>query len=209
MHWICILEVKTLNPRQKGRHLQDDIFKYIFVNENIRILLKISLKFVPKVLISNIPALAQIMVLCQQGNKPLSETIVVTYWCIFVSLSLKELTPIKSNGDRCQNLTSHAICSLVSHIKIPMIHHEWLITVLVNSNSMKAIYHYAKLAVWSYDQFSWAIVIYSLMVFLFTKLYHILLEHYYRTVEENQVISVKKDFTEASDLKELANLVLI
>ena len=36
----------TLRPRQNGRHFADDNFKLIFVNENVRISIKISLKFV-------------------------------------------------------------------------------------------------------------------------------------------------------------------
>ena len=51
----------TLGPRQNGRHLVDDLFKCIFVNENVLIWIKISLKFVPKVTINNIPALVKIM----------------------------------------------------------------------------------------------------------------------------------------------------
>ena len=47
----------TLRLRQNGCHFPDDIFKCISSNENIWILLKISLKFVPKGLINNIPAL--------------------------------------------------------------------------------------------------------------------------------------------------------
>ena len=39
--------VNTLRPRQNGRHFQDDIFKWIFLNENAWISIKISLKFVP------------------------------------------------------------------------------------------------------------------------------------------------------------------
>ena len=35
----------------------DDIFKIIFLNENVRISIQISLKFVPKAQIDNIPAL--------------------------------------------------------------------------------------------------------------------------------------------------------
>ena len=49
--------INTLRPRQNGRHFADDIFKCIFFNENEWILLLISLKFVPKVRINNIPAL--------------------------------------------------------------------------------------------------------------------------------------------------------
>ena len=48
--------INTLRPRQHGRHFPDDIFKYIFLNENVWILIKISLKFVPKGLINNIIA---------------------------------------------------------------------------------------------------------------------------------------------------------
>ena len=48
--------------------LPDDIFKYIFRNENARISLQISLKFVPKVRINNIPVLFQIMAWCRLGD---------------------------------------------------------------------------------------------------------------------------------------------
>ena len=41
--------------------LADDTFKRIFLNENARISIKISLKFVSKGPINNIPALVQIM----------------------------------------------------------------------------------------------------------------------------------------------------
>ena len=63
----------TLSPTQNGRHFPDDIFKCIFVNENVQISIKISLKFVSKCPINNIPALVKIMTLCRPGGKPLSE----------------------------------------------------------------------------------------------------------------------------------------
>ena len=47
----------TLRPRQNGRLFADDTFKRIFLKENVRISIKISLKFVPKVPINNIPSL--------------------------------------------------------------------------------------------------------------------------------------------------------
>ena len=43
--------------RQDGRHFPDNIFKCIFLNENVWILIKISPKFVPKGPIDNKPAL--------------------------------------------------------------------------------------------------------------------------------------------------------
>ena len=57
----CVCLLNSLRPRQHSRHFTDDTFKPIFLNENIQIAIKISLKFVPKVPISNIPALVQIM----------------------------------------------------------------------------------------------------------------------------------------------------
>ena len=62
----------TLRPRQNGRHFTDDTFNHIFFNENVRISIKISLKYVPKGPIINIPALVQIMACRRIGGKPLS-----------------------------------------------------------------------------------------------------------------------------------------
>ena len=84
---LCIqmLSFNTLRPRQNGRYFADDIFKCIFLNENAWISLNISLKFVPKVRIDNIPALVQIMAWRRSGTKPLSEPMMVsllTHICI-------------------------------------------------------------------------------------------------------------------------------
>ena len=75
----------ALRPRQNGRHFPDDIFKWIFLNENVWISIKISLKFVPKVPINNIPALVQIMAWRRAGDKPLSEPMMdslLTHICV-------------------------------------------------------------------------------------------------------------------------------
>ena len=77
--------VNTLGPRQNGRHFADDIFECIFVNENVWVPIIISLKFVPKGPINNIPALVQIMAWRRSGDKPLSGTILVsllTHICV-------------------------------------------------------------------------------------------------------------------------------
>ena len=77
--------VNTLRPRQNGRHFADDIYKCISMNENVSIAIKISLKFLPKGRINNIPALVQIMAWRRQGDKPLSEPVVVsllTHICV-------------------------------------------------------------------------------------------------------------------------------
>ena len=71
--------------RQNSRHFADDTLKRIFVNENVRISIKISLKFVPLGPINNIPPLVQIMAWRRQGDKPLSEPMMVsllTHICV-------------------------------------------------------------------------------------------------------------------------------
>ena len=68
-HW----KVNTLRPR----HFADDILKSIFFNENVWILIQISLEFVPKGPINNVPALVQIMAWRRPGDKPLSEPMIV------------------------------------------------------------------------------------------------------------------------------------
>ena len=50
----------------------EDIFKWIVLNENVWISIKMSLKFVPQGPINNIPALVQIMASRRPGDKPLS-----------------------------------------------------------------------------------------------------------------------------------------
>ena len=65
--------LNTLRPSQNGRHFPDNIFKCILLNENVWIMIMISLKFVPQVLINNIPALVQIMAWSLPGDKPSSE----------------------------------------------------------------------------------------------------------------------------------------
>ena len=77
--------VNTLRPRQNGRHLPDDNLKRIFLNGNVWISIKISLKFVPRGPINNIPALVQIMAWRRQGDKPLSGPMIfrlLTHICV-------------------------------------------------------------------------------------------------------------------------------
>ena len=70
--------VNTLKPRRNEQHFADDIFKRIFFNKNVWISIKISLQFVPKGPINNIPALVQIMAWRHSGDKPLSEPMMVS-----------------------------------------------------------------------------------------------------------------------------------
>ena len=77
--------VNTLRPKPNGRSFAHDSFKWIFLNENIWISLKISLKFVPKGPINIILALVWIMAWRRPGDKPLSEPMMVslpTHICV-------------------------------------------------------------------------------------------------------------------------------
>ena len=77
--------LNTQRPRQNGRHFAHDIFKRTFLNENFRIPIEMSLKFVPKSPINNIPALVLIMGWHRPGDKSLSEPMVVrlpTHACV-------------------------------------------------------------------------------------------------------------------------------
>ena len=101
--------VTTLRPIQNWCHFTDNIFKCIFMNEDVRILFKISLKVVPKGPVYNIPALVLIKACCRPGNTPLSEPMMVsllTLICItrppwvniLSALSLKDLTRSNRNS---------------------------------------------------------------------------------------------------------------
>ena len=75
-----VIEAETKWPPFRRRH-----FQMIFQNENVWISIKISLKFVPKAPINNIPSLVQIMAWRRPGDKPLSEPMMVsllTHICV-------------------------------------------------------------------------------------------------------------------------------
>ena len=54
---ILFVEINSSPPGGNGRDFADGILRFIFVNDKFCILIKISLKFVPKVPIGNNPAL--------------------------------------------------------------------------------------------------------------------------------------------------------
>ena len=65
--------VNRLRTRHYGHHSADDILKYIFLNKNVWISIKISPEFVPKCPISNISALVQTRAWCRPDYNPLFE----------------------------------------------------------------------------------------------------------------------------------------
>ena len=85
IHWCCFQDgwrlplLNTLRPKQHGCHFADNTFKGIFFNENVGISIKISLEFVHKGPINNIPALVQIMAWRRIGDKPLPEPMLTQF----------------------------------------------------------------------------------------------------------------------------------
>ena len=81
--------------------LSDNLFKCIFLNDNVWISNKISLKFVPEGSINIIPALVQIMAWRQPGDKPLSEPMMMvrlpTHICVTQPQWVNTLRP-EQNG---------------------------------------------------------------------------------------------------------------
>ena len=86
-----MFQFNTLRPRQNGCHLADAIFKGIFVNENVWIPNKISLKFVPKGSINNNPALVQVIAWTVQATSHYLNQWWLDYRRIYASCGLNEL----------------------------------------------------------------------------------------------------------------------
>ena len=109
--------INTLGPRRNGRHFADDIFKCIFVNENVWIPIKISLNFVPKGAINNILALVQIMAWRRAGDKPLSEPMMVslpTHICVTRPQWVKVKFELKHNNFIQENKLENVVCKLAT-----------------------------------------------------------------------------------------------
>ena len=77
--------INSLSPRRNRRHFSSRHFQMHFLNENAWISIEISLKFVHRDAINNIPALVPIMAWRRLGDKPLSEPMMVslpTHICV-------------------------------------------------------------------------------------------------------------------------------
>ena len=73
------ISVNSSRPGQNGYRFADDIFRCIFVNEKFCILIKISLKFIPKGPIDNNPELVYIMAWRRIGDMLLSEPMLAKF----------------------------------------------------------------------------------------------------------------------------------
>ena len=86
LRWACIVRyaLQGIVQHQNGNHFTDDICRCISVNEKFCILIKISLKFVPKRQIDNNPALFQVMAWRRIGDKPLSEPMLTRFTDVYM-----------------------------------------------------------------------------------------------------------------------------
>ena len=69
--------------------LADNIFKCIFLNENDKILIHISLKFFPSSPIDDKQALVQVMACCWTGDKPLPEPMLTQITDAYIYVALR------------------------------------------------------------------------------------------------------------------------
>ena len=82
--------------------LADNIFKCIFLNENDRIPIQISLKFVPRSPIDNKPALIQVMAWRRPGDKPLPETMMTLFTYAYRGRWVNLTWPMQDCTDVCR-----------------------------------------------------------------------------------------------------------
>ena len=143
--------INTFGPRQNGHHFADDTFKRIFVNENVRISIKIYLKFVPKGSINNITALVQIMTWCRAGDKPLSEPKMVRCPTHISVTRPRWIRPGIIHGRRADTrlieVNIAPVSNVLSSVYLPMMLHysfaytihrnysQWLIMNMITSRS--------------------------------------------------------------------------
>ena len=113
-----MLRFNTLRPRRNGRHFPDDILKCIFLNENVWIPIEISLKFVRKGPVDNIPALVYLMAWHRPGDKPLSEPMMISlpmHICVTRPQWVKWWLSLSLN---CQHCTESTLVDEEAYIRI-------------------------------------------------------------------------------------------
>ena len=79
MQWQLDEQLNSSPLGQNGSRFVGDICKYIFMNKKFCILIRISLKFVPKDLIDNMSALVQVMARRLKCDKPFPETMMTQF----------------------------------------------------------------------------------------------------------------------------------
>ena len=122
--------LNTWRPRQDGRYFPDNVFKCIFLNEYAWMSIKISLRFVPKGPINNIPALIQIMAWHRPGDKPLSEPMMVklpTHICVTLPQWVNTWRPRQNSlhfpDDIFKHISLDENCCILMKISLQFVPH--------------------------------------------------------------------------------------
>ena len=108
-----LIHLNTLRPRRNGQHFADDIFKHIFFNENVWILIKISLKFVRKGPVYNIPALVQIMAWRRPLSEPMMDSL-PTHICVTLPQWVNSLMPLKCKSFDSKMHLKRFVCKMAA-----------------------------------------------------------------------------------------------
>ena len=93
--------MSTLTSLQNGRHFTDNIFICIFLNENVPILITISLNIVPYGLLDRYVSICSDMAWRLTGDKPLSERMMVhsaTNMCATRTHWVEQFFWVKTSG---------------------------------------------------------------------------------------------------------------
>ena len=154
--------VNSLRPRQNKPHIADDVFKGNFGNENFRISIQISLKFVPKGPINIFPALVQIMAWRRTGDKPLSESMMTQFNNTYMFASLLLTTDgFDGSVQYCTNLIANTLELLQSCTKPSIFIIEWCNTHLLQWHRVSMVDHLASMMPLEDQMLRWILTLFS------------------------------------------------
>ena len=134
---VWMIDRHSSPSRQNRRHFADDIFKRIFLNENVRISIQFSWKFVPKGLVDNKSALFQVMACRLFGDKPLSEPVLTQFTDTYAALAAGEL--ISTNCYVSQHLTTASYDRVIGGTKDYTKFSKQRMVLLLMNNSIKSL----------------------------------------------------------------------
>ena len=140
--------INILRSRQNGCYFADNIFKSIFLNENVWIPIKISLKFVPKSSINNLPALVQIMAFhMDSASEPIMVSLLM-HICITRPQWVKDRQPNKWESSQAAYLNC-------SHEVFPTHRNSRCVALvdILSFNTLKPEHGYTKIKKWFSNYF--------------------------------------------------------
>ena len=126
-----------IEAQTKWPLFRDNIFKCIFLNENVWIFNKISLKFVPEAPSNTIPALVQVMAWRWSGDKPLSQPMMVR-WPLHICINRVRYLVWNFKGYvwNCTQKFAHTMsCNFYTTLKF----YVWYIIIIINNQCWNII----------------------------------------------------------------------